>query len=202
MAGHRDRAGCRDQAHPADLRGLPGADRQATGGGGRGRDLRGHRRGGIRRAARRVPDVLARRGVLRPEPDRRPGQPVGSVAGRRDGPAGGHRGPAASVVAGRGVRRRPGGPSRRGLGAPARVPDGRVRLLCRHRPAGLADLLDAPLGLGCPGAGVADHGLGAAPRPGCWRRPPPRRSSPTTWPGDRHGMCRNGARRCVSRRGN
>ena len=93
VAGHRDRAGRRDQAHPADLRGLPGADRQAAGGGGRGRDLRGHRRGGIRRAARPVPDVLARRGVLQPEPDRRPGQPVGPVAGRRDGPAGGHPDP-------------------------------------------------------------------------------------------------------------
>ena len=35
-----------------------------TGGGARGRDLRGHRRGGIRLAARAVPDILAGRGVL------------------------------------------------------------------------------------------------------------------------------------------
>ena len=55
VAGHRHRAGRRDQAHPADLRGLPGLDRPAAGGGGRGRDLRGHRRGGIRLAARERP---------------------------------------------------------------------------------------------------------------------------------------------------
>ena len=109
VAGHRHRAGRRNQAHPADLRGLPGADRPAAGGGGRGRDLRGHRRGGIRRAARPVPDVLAGPGVLRPEPDRRPGQPVGPVAVRRGGPASGHRGSAARLVAGRGARGRPGG---------------------------------------------------------------------------------------------
>jgi hypothetical protein len=72
-------------------------------------------------------------------------------------------GPAAPLVAGRGARGRPGGPGRRGLGAPTRVPDGRVRLLRRHRPAGLAELLDAPLGLGRPAAGVADRGGMAAP---------------------------------------
>ena len=110
-----------------------------------------------------VPDVLAGRGVLRPEPDRRPGQPVGPVAVRGGSPAGRHRGPAARLVAGRGAGGRPGGPGHRGLGAPARVPDGRVPVLRRHRPAGLADLLDAPLGLGRPAAGGADRGGLAAP---------------------------------------
>ena len=62
------------------------------------------------------------------------------------------------------------GAGRRRLGAPPRAPAGRLRVLRRHRAAGLADLLDPPLDLGRPAAGVADHGRLAAPvlavRPG------------------------------------
>ena len=98
------------------------------------------------------------------------------------------------ALAAAGIRRRPevvfavSALALQNLGAPARVPDDRVRLLRRHRPARFADLLDAPLGLGRPAPGVAERGGLAAPVRGLGagggrRRGGLLRLQPLPWPG-------------------
>ena len=88
VAGDRHRAGRRDQAHPADLRGLPAAHPPRPGGRHRRRELRRHDRRGPGSCCPPQSRVFWLDGVFgNPEPGREPGQPVEPVAGRGDRPA-------------------------------------------------------------------------------------------------------------------
>ena len=165
VAGDRHRAGRRDQAHPADLRGLPAADPPRPGRRHRRRGLRRHDRGGPGAAARPVPRLLAGRGVRQPEPGRQPGQSVRPVAVRGARPARRKSGRGQGLVARGGAADRAGRDRGRRVGAPARPPAGRRGVLRRHRPARLAVLLDPPLGLGRPAADRPGHDGVAAPLP-------------------------------------
>ena len=165
VAGDSHRGGGRDQADPADLRGLPAADPPHPGRRHRGRDLRRPRSSSGLVLLPAPSRVFWLGGVFwqpRAGSATRPTRPTSRWPGRWPGSPEVWTG-VQGVVARGGAADRAGRDRGRRVGAPARPSAGRRGVLRRHRPARLAVLLDPPLGLGRPDADRPGHNGVAAP---------------------------------------